>query len=214
VRGIRPCLSVRYQRGHSGPTRVLAAQPPHLLTDNSFGLRLARSDHARSYGPRVSVNDIASNSSRAIGVQRYTFPTELSVLGRGNYWRRTCSDSDGFRNSTEPDVQGGTDSPVSFITDSQSFGQAVAATPDTRVPLPARSARRQARYCLHAVDYDAWITLWDAYSPREPCGPSTDEPPITTTRRAGPAKAGPPAHAGDRVAGRPVVGASPSGSGP
>ncbi len=58
------------------------------------------------------------------------FPAELSVEGQGNYWDRTCSDSDGFRGADEPDVQGRRDTSAPNVNDSHPYGVSVAGGVD------------------------------------------------------------------------------------
>jgi nitrous oxidase accessory protein NosD len=53
-------------------------------------------------------------------------PTELSVDGQGNYWGRTCADSEGFRSFDEPDALERRDTSAPNVTDSHPYGVSVA----------------------------------------------------------------------------------------
>jgi hypothetical protein len=83
---------------------------------NRGGIGLFSTGGATNYGSDISLNDLTGNF-RAIGANAaYSFNTNLMVGGKGNFYR-DCLDSDGFRNSNEPDQNGKTDSPIPFITD-------------------------------------------------------------------------------------------------
>jgi hypothetical protein len=113
------------------------------LSNNGNGLFLTNpvtanlGPSATSFGAQVTLNDFTLSSLRAIGkngslpTAGYTLnPTELSSLLQGNYWDRTCADSDGFREFGLT----GADSPAAFIIDSHPYGQSVATTQDDSLP--------------------------------------------------------------------------------
>jgi hypothetical protein len=96
---------------------VSGAKNALLLHSSFFGI------NASFFGANVSLNDFIAQFP--IGVSGgYNFTTELSVDGKGNYWGRTCADSDGFRDADEG--PGRTDSPLLLITDSHPYNQSVA----------------------------------------------------------------------------------------
>ena len=92
----------------------------------------------------------------------FPFAAELSVDGKGNYWGRTCADSQGFYDANELNrcthdssvscttdrdcsvLRPGstciaeTDSPRSDITDSHPYGQPVSGTPDSLLPATCK----------------------------------------------------------------------------
>ena len=147
----------------------------NVFTGNSLGLRLSTALPAdAAFGLKLSLNDFAGNSKNAIDDNRanprflpgplFPLAAELSFEGRGNYWGRTCEDSDGFYDFDELNkcthdsrvdcTVGGdavcnllvpgstcileTDSPTSSITDSHPYGQPVAGTPDGLLPAPCK----------------------------------------------------------------------------
>jgi hypothetical protein len=59
-------------------------------------------------------------------IELLPFAAELSGHDKGNYWGRTCSDSDGFRAHDEPGALGATDTTSANVMDSHPFGAPVA----------------------------------------------------------------------------------------
>ena len=84
------------------------------------------------FGAQVYLNDITGCTERAVETDGYflfgtpqgpyAFPSELSVLGRGNYWGHTCEEG-GFLHGDSPNP--------SLVKDSHPYGAPVAksATP-------------------------------------------------------------------------------------
>jgi len=65
----------------------------------------------------------------------FPYQAELSLDGKGNYWGRTCYDSNGFRDASEPDAQGKRDTSDPKVTDSHPYGVSVAGgVDDTMLP--------------------------------------------------------------------------------
>jgi hypothetical protein len=91
---------------------------------------------AAFFGAQISRNDFVGSdvSIFHFDITRYNLPSEVSDLGRGNYWGRSCDDSDGFRDFDEPDAQGRADSPSLLVTDSHPYGQPVAGLSDAELP--------------------------------------------------------------------------------
>jgi len=100
-------------------------------------------DDAEFFGAKVYLNDFVNVDAPLVVFSYhlgppYTippFPNDLSFNGQGNYWDRTCDDSDGFRDADEPDQSQKTDANSSldgfadnsaFGTDSHPYGQPVA----------------------------------------------------------------------------------------
>jgi hypothetical protein len=108
-----------------------------------------------SFGSSIYLNDIVGSTKQAIatgvckGAQIVSceinsdcgpggtcmkntmpFAAELSVDGQGNYWGRTCADSEGFRGFDEPDALGRRDTSAPNITDSHPYGVPVAGGVD------------------------------------------------------------------------------------
>jgi hypothetical protein len=130
----------------------------NTLVGNRFGLALAELPvvpQETQFGSAISLNDIVGSTRQAIAtgicknlvttscdtnadcgasgpcVLRSTaLPTELSVDGQGNYWGRTCADSEGFRGFDEPDALGLRDTSAPNVTDSHPYGVSVAGGVD------------------------------------------------------------------------------------
>jgi nitrous oxidase accessory protein NosD len=130
------------------------------LVGNQFGLVLAELPgipQETQFGSAISLNDIVGSTRQAIAtgvcqpqaivatscevnkdcgaggtcLKRSTaLPTELSVDGQGNYWGRTCADSEGFRGFDEPDAGMHVDSSASNVNDSHPYGVSVAGGVD------------------------------------------------------------------------------------
>jgi len=82
---------------------------------------------ATFFGASVFLNDMTATNSPAIRITNgYSFPSELSVGGQGNYWGHTCAEG-GFPAA---------DSPSPLIIDSHPFGTSVASTADSQLPTP------------------------------------------------------------------------------
>jgi hypothetical protein len=110
---------------------VVTVVTHNVIANNPMGLDLSRISgnySASSFGAQVFLNDITGSTVRAVDVlSSYTFPTELSVNGMGNYWGHTCLEG-GFLSSDSPNI--------TLIHDSHPFGQSVANTPDDLLPSP------------------------------------------------------------------------------
>lgn len=78
------------------------------------------------YGAAVTLNDFVSRSGILL-TAGYNTPADLSSAGRGNYWGRSCGEGDGFLDADEPGRGNKTDSPSLVVTDSNPYGEAVAA---------------------------------------------------------------------------------------
>jgi len=109
----------------------------NVITDSRNGINLGASSSAdllvpaEFFGAKIYLNDFTDIRRDAISIATdYTFDTELSFQGQGNFWDRSCADSDGFLDVDEPDRSNKTDSPESFITDSHPYGQSVAGLSD------------------------------------------------------------------------------------
>jgi Periplasmic copper-binding protein (NosD) len=130
----------------------------NTLFGNRFGLVLAELPgipQETQFGSAISLNDIVGSTRQAIAtgvckvvvttacntnadcgasgpclLRPTALPTELSVDGQGNYWGRTCADSDGFRNFDEPDALGLRDTSAPNVTDSHPYGVPVAGGVD------------------------------------------------------------------------------------
>jgi hypothetical protein len=99
----------------------------NVISGAKNGLRLTAAplgmSIATKFGSKVFLNDITGSTGRAIqtvgrnAASPYSFPTELSVSGQGNYWGHTCADG-GFLSSDTSDP--------SLVTDSHPYGQPVA----------------------------------------------------------------------------------------
>ena len=104
-----------------------------LRLDKAFN----QSNAARFFGARITRNDFVGELVSVFHVvfsSPYDLDTELSALGHGNYWGRTCADSDGFRDFDEPDPNGRTDAPSMLVTDSHPYGEPVAQLPESSLP--------------------------------------------------------------------------------
>jgi hypothetical protein len=135
-------IIVGQRRGHGIRLDGKNALETATVTRNSisnvqFGLHLRQGTgvgHADAFGAEVSLNDVVGSTSRAIRADFAGSPfppidiaVELSDGARGNYWSRTCADSEGFRASNEaPPVD--TISPL--VTDSHPYGAPVAGVFD------------------------------------------------------------------------------------
>lgn len=130
----------------------------NTLVGNRFGLALAELPNIpqeTQFGSTISLNDIVGSTRQAIAtgvcknlvttscdtnadcgasgpcVLRSTaLPTELSVDGQGNYWGRTCADSEGFRGFDEPDALGRRDTSAPNVNDTHPYGVSVAGGVD------------------------------------------------------------------------------------
>jgi len=130
----------------------------NTLVANRFGLVLAELPgipHETQFGSAISLNDIVGSTRQAIAtgvckslvttscdtssdcgasgpclLRPTVLPTELSVDGQGNYWGRTCADSDGFRSFDEPDALGLRDTSAPNVNDSHPYGVPVAGGVD------------------------------------------------------------------------------------
>jgi hypothetical protein len=130
------------------------------LEGNRFGLALVRMSGVDSriagskFASSISLNDIVGSTRQAIATgvckaqiiscetdadcgpngpctkNTMPFDAELSVDGQGNYWGRTCADSEGFRGFDEPDALGRRDTSAPNITDSHPYGVSVAGGVD------------------------------------------------------------------------------------
>jgi len=114
------------------------------VTGNSFtgigrALRIEKqfnnSHVAGSFGAKIYKNDFVGTDVSIYqggpNTVPYDLQTELSAFGTGNYWGRSCDDSDGFRDVDEAGEDGRTDSPLALITDSHPFGVPVASLSTT-----------------------------------------------------------------------------------
>jgi hypothetical protein len=111
----------------------------NVVHDNAYGILLVAQGNypLRFFGATISLNDITGSSRRAVGnstTPLYDLASELSdpETLRGNYWGRTCDDSNGFRPYNPEDPNYG-DSLRTDILDSHAFGEPVAG----RHHLPA-----------------------------------------------------------------------------
>jgi hypothetical protein len=106
----------------------------------TYGLELTHGDslggifgpNANFFGAKIFLNDIMGSTKAGIinAAPGYSFPTELSVNGKGNHWGRTCDDDDGFREFDDKNP----DSPSPLVNDSHPYGVPVAGTPDASLP--------------------------------------------------------------------------------
>jgi hypothetical protein len=123
----------------------------NILQDNKAGFRLRTvtsffgpsffGPGAQNFGASIFLNDITESSQRAIDTDfpeekvEYTFVSEFSTEGQGNYWGRTCSDSNGFREFGEQNA----DSPSPYINDSNPYGFPVANEfNETKLNMPCQ----------------------------------------------------------------------------
>ena len=112
-----------------------------LLVDELLEVPLnlrARGGDADIFGATISLNDFypgkGVGGSGAVGIDLdpgSSFPLDSELSGddlKGNYLGRTCDDSDseGFRDTDEPDRRQKTDSPNMIVTDSHPYGQPFA----------------------------------------------------------------------------------------
>ena len=105
-------------------------------TVNGYSIPLdLQAQSAAFFGAEIYRNDFVTDGAGHAGVvgveshpATYSFPTDLSVGGMGNYWGRTCDDSDGFRDADEK-LKGKVDSPNLDVTDSYPYGEPVAGLP-------------------------------------------------------------------------------------
>jgi Right handed beta helix region len=116
-----------------------------LLLQTTPGSPDATSGHF--FGADIRLNDFTSTKGVATGgcgsnpmrqcttnaecgadtcIELLPFAAELSGHDKGNYWGRTCSDSDGFRAHDEPGALGATDTTSANVMDSHPFGAPVA----------------------------------------------------------------------------------------
>ncbi len=77
------------------------------------------------FGAKIFLNDIAKNTN-AISIfpdgTDYSFPSEFSVNGKGNFWGHRCSEDGGFIEAGKPNA----DSPDPDIFDNHPYGEPVA----------------------------------------------------------------------------------------
>ena len=121
---------------------VLAVMPniEPTTTGHSFGSSISRNDFVGSTRQAIAtgvckapVTTSCETDADCGGTidscltNTMPFPAELSVDGRGNYWGRACSDSDGFRGADEPDALGGRDTSAPNVVDSHPYGVFVAS---------------------------------------------------------------------------------------
>lgn len=109
----------------------------NTIQGTKFGLRLRAGGatffgpHATFFGAKVFLNDITA-TSKALDIpdDSYSFPSDFSFQGQGNYWGRTCDDSEGFREPGDPNP----DSPNTLVVDSHPYGASVAGTSAENLP--------------------------------------------------------------------------------
>jgi nitrous oxidase accessory protein NosD len=130
----------------------------NTLGGNRFGLALGELPgipQETEFHSAISLNDIVGSTRQAIAtgvcqivpstscetnadcgasgpclLRSTALPTELSVDGQGNYWGRTCADSEGFRGFDEPDALGRRDTSAPNVHDSHPYGVSVAGGVD------------------------------------------------------------------------------------
>jgi nitrous oxidase accessory protein NosD len=134
----------------AGPALESTTVTRNHIDSIKTGIRLSRRNFegqiAQFYGAKIFLNDF-TNSEQAISLgSNYNFTTELSVDDKGNicgpgstncqgnYWERTCADSEGFREFGQPNP----DSPSSLAIDSHPYGVPVANMPDNQLPAPCQ----------------------------------------------------------------------------